>query len=189
MSEELRNFLLDEIAYPSPPAEEPEHTTPFPPKLVLASLRPRDIPTPPYSPEASPLLGSPLSLAEGEVPKLNAQPDLDTSFIVRMRKYIPGNHQQFLLHLAHSTIRPYVSASHDPGVRRAYNDCVWAIKRFRDTHIKIVTLYVIHPARSKVLVKAPEMESAPVRGTGGTSLVPLLKAYRNNTADTMFEVA
>lgn len=189
MSEELRSFLLDEVAYPSPPAEESEYSIPFPPGPVLVPLRPRDLPTPPHSPQASPLLRSPLSLAGGEVPRLSAQPDLDTSFIVRMRKYIPGNHQQFLLHLAHSSIRPYVAESRDPAVRRAYNDCVWAIKRFRDTHIKIVTLYVIHPARSKVLVKAPEAESAPVRGTGGTSLVPLLKAYRNNTAHTMFEVA
>lgn len=189
MSEELRSFLLHEAAYPSPSTEEFEHTTSFRPRPLLSSLQPRNLPTPPCSPEASPLLNSPSSFAEGRVPKLQDQLNLDTSFIVRMRKYIPGNHQQFLLHLAHSTIRPYVAASRDPAVRRAYNDCVWAIKRFRDTHIKIVTLYVIHPARSKVLVKAPEAESAPVRGTGGTSLVPLLKAYRNNTISTIFEEA
>ncbi|KAG9102415.1 hypothetical protein FS749_000005 [Ceratobasidium sp. UAMH 11750] len=186
MSEELRRFLLDEGTYPTPPAEEIDQATSLsswePPVAPLASL---NLLTPPQSPVASPvLLPTP---GTGDVPKLGPQPELDTSFIVRMRKYIPGNHQQFLLHLARSTIRPHVAACHS-SARRAYNDCVWAIKRFRDTHIKIVTLYVIHPARSKVLVKDASVESAPVRGTGGTSLVPLLKAYRNNTADTMLPV-
>ncbi|KAG9126019.1 hypothetical protein FRC07_005197 [Ceratobasidium sp. 392] len=187
MSEELRSFLLDEFAYPTPPAEETDKTMSFPPqKPIVAPLSSLNLLTPPGSPVASPvLLPTP---GVGEVPKLGPQPELDTSFIVRMRKYIPGNHQKFLLHLARSTIRPHVAVCRSPSVRRAYNDCVWAIKRFRDTHIKIVTLYVIHPARSKVLVKDAEVESAPVRGTGGTSLVPLLKAYRNNTANTVFHL-
>ncbi|KAL5634965.1 hypothetical protein ACGC1H_002857 [Rhizoctonia solani] len=186
MSEELRSFLLDESAYLTPPPEKTEMTITFPFKPITALERPTNLLTPPSSPHGSPVLGA-TSPDRGEVPKLQPQTDLDTSFIVRMRKYIPGNHQQFLLHLAHSNIRPHVAVSSNSGVRRAYNDCVWAIKRFRDTHIKIVTLYVIHPARSKVLVKDAGAESAPVRGTGGTSLVPLLKAYRNNTANTMFQ--
>ncbi|KAG9104354.1 hypothetical protein FRC06_003400 [Ceratobasidium sp. 370] len=187
MSEQLRRFLLDETAYSTPPGEEADEVTPLSSwKPVVAPLASLNLLTPPRSPVASPvLLPTPDA---GDVPKLGPQPELDTSFIVRMRKYIPGNHQQFLLHLAHSTIRPHVAACYSSSVRRAYNDCVWAIKRFRDTHIKIVTLYVIHPARSKVLVKDVDAESAPVRGTGGTSLVPLLKAYRNNTADTMLHV-
>ncbi|CAE6476346.1 unnamed protein product [Rhizoctonia solani] len=186
MSEELRSFLLDEAAYLTPPPEKMESTMSFPSKPPISLERPANLPTPPSSPYGSPVLSA-TNPDRGEVPKLQPQTDLDTSFIVRMRKYIPGNHQQFLLHLAHSNIRPHVAICSNIGVRRAYNDCVWAIKRFRDTHIKIVTLYVIHPARSKVLVKDAEAESAPVRGTGGTSLVPLLKAYRNNTANTMFQ--
>ncbi|CAE6332884.1 unnamed protein product [Rhizoctonia solani] len=184
MSDELRSFLLDETAYPTPPPEKTELVIPLPIK-PFSLERPPNLPTPPTSPYGSPVLSA--SPSYGEVPKLQPQADLDTSFIVRMRKYIPGNHQKFLLHLAHSNIRPHVAICAASGVRRAYNDCVWAIKRFRDTHIKIVTLYVIHPARSKVLVKDADAESAPVRGTGGTSLVPLLKAYRNNTANTIFQ--
>ncbi|KDN50504.1 hypothetical protein RSAG8_01002, partial [Rhizoctonia solani AG-8 WAC10335] len=184
--EELRSFLLDEAAYLTPPPEKMESTMSFPSKPPISLERPANLPTPPSSPYGSPVLSA-TNPDRGEVPKLQPQTDLDTSFIVRMRKYIPGNHQQFLLHLAHSNIRPHVAICSNSGVRRAYNDCVWAIKRFRDTHIKIVTLYVTHPARSKVLVKDAEAESAPVRGTGGTSLVPLLKAYRNNTANTMFQ--
>ncbi|GAB1521895.1 hypothetical protein RhiTH_004994 [Rhizoctonia solani] len=184
ISDELRSFLLEEAAYPTPPAEKTELSITLPLK-PLSLERSLNLPTPPSSPYESPVL-NPVS-SRGEVPKLQPQADLDTSFIVRMRKYIPGNHQKFLLHLAHSSVRPHVAVCASSGVRRAYNDCVWAIKRFRDTHIKIVTLYVIHPARSKVLVKDTDSESAPVRGTGGTSLVPLLKAYRNNTANTMFQ--
>ncbi|KAG8764136.1 hypothetical protein FRC11_004624 [Ceratobasidium sp. 423] len=185
MSDELRSFLLDEAAYLTPPPEKSELVVDLPPKPLILAERSSDLLTPPNSPHGSPVLSA-TSPSRGEVPKLQPQTDLDTSFIVRMRKYIPGNHQKFLLHLAHSNIRPHVALCSNPGVRRAYNNCVWAIKRFRDTHIKIVTLYVIHPARSKVLVKDTEVESAPVRGTGGTSLVPLLKAYRNNTANTVF---
>ncbi|QRW17908.1 indoleamine 2,3-dioxygenase [Rhizoctonia solani] len=165
ISDELRSFLLEEAAYPTPPAEKTELSITLPLK-PLSLERSLNLPTPP---------SSPMSRQFGYI------------FIVRMRKYIPGNHQKFLLHLAHSSVRPHVAVCASSGVRRAYNDCVWAIKRFRDTHIKIVTLYVIHPARSKVLVKDTDSESAPVRGTGGTSLVPLLKAYRNNTANTMFQ--
>ncbi|KAH7341803.1 Indoleamine 2,3-dioxygenase-domain-containing protein [Rhizoctonia solani] len=186
MPEELRSFLLDEAAYLTPPPEKTELVIPLPSKPLISLERSPTLPTPPNSPFGSPMLAA-TSPSRGEVPNLQAQTELDTSFIVRMRKYIPGNHQRFLLHLAHSNIRPHVALCLDSGVRRAYNDCVWAIKRFRDTHIKIVTLYVIHPARSKILVKDADVESAPVRGTGGTSLVPLLKAYRNNTANTMFQ--
>ncbi|CAE6410631.1 unnamed protein product [Rhizoctonia solani] len=185
MSNELRSFLLEEAAYPTPPAEKTELMITLPLKLLSLERSPKLL-TPPSSPYGSPVLSA--SPSCGEVPKLQPQADLDTSFIVRMRKYIPGNHQKFLLHLAHSNIRPHVGICAGSGIRRAYNDCVWAIKRFRDTHIKIVTLYVIHPARSKVLVKDADAESAPVRGTGGTSLVPLLKAYRNNTANTIFQI-
>ncbi|QRW03923.1 indoleamine 2,3-dioxygenase [Ceratobasidium sp. AG-Ba] len=187
ISEELQSFLLDEVAYPTPPAEEADDAMSLAQrKPVVAALASLNLLTPPRSRAASPTL-LPTS-SSGDVAKLVPKPELDTSFIVRMRKYIPGNHQRFLLHLADRTIRPCVAACQDSSVRRAYNDCVWAIKRFRDTHIKIVTLYVIHPARSKVLVKDADMESAPVRGTGGTSLVPLLKAYRNNTVDTMLHL-
>ncbi|KAJ1307499.1 hypothetical protein OPQ81_001598 [Rhizoctonia solani] len=167
MSDELRSFLLDESVYLTPPPEKAELAITLPSKPLISSERSPELPTPP----SSPVLRT-TTPTRGEVPKLQPQTDLDTSFIVRMRKYIPGNHQQFLLRLASSNIRPHVAACSASGVRRAYNDCVWAIKRFRDSHIKIVTLYVIHPARSKVLVKDAKVESAPVRGTGGTSLVP-----------------
>lgn len=77
----------------------------------------------------------------------------------------------------------------------AYDDAVMALKRWRDAHIIIVTQYVIVPARAvgganepgaRVIVDSAtgemvEREAKPVRGTGGTSLVPLLKIYRNNT--------
>lgn len=183
MSEELRPFLF-EAPYPSPPAEKIEMVEVHLPKSPLPLVYSPSLLTPPHSPPSSPLL-RPSCL--GEVPKLGLQPELDTSFIVRMRKYIPGRHQEFLLHLAHSNVRSHIASCDSSAVRLAYNACVWAIKRFRDTHIKIVTLYVIHPARSKVLIKDADVDSAPVRGTGGTSLVPLLKAYRDNTISTVLE--
>jgi indoleamine 2,3-dioxygenase len=86
----------------------------------------------------------------------------------------------------------------------AYDAAVLALKRWRDAHIIIVTQYVIVPARAlnganepgartyvqvdKRTGEATEVarESKPVRGTGGTSLIPLLKIYRNNTLGRLF---
>ena len=81
----------------------------------------------------------------------------------------------------------------------AYDASVLAMKRWRDGHIIIVTQYVIVPARAVNGANEPgrrvhidtttgesvEREALPVRGTGGTSLVPLLKIYRNNTLGRM----
>jgi indoleamine 2,3-dioxygenase len=63
----------------------------------------------------------------------------------------------------------------------SYNAALQALSRFRDAHIRVVTRYVICPARSKTIVRDPALDSGSVRGTGGTSLVPLLKVYRDET--------
>jgi indoleamine 2,3-dioxygenase len=101
---------------------------------------------------------------------------VDTSFIPRMRSYMPGPHQLFL---SEFPSRPSMLFRNTPSLQPSYNACVMALKRFRDNHIRIVTQYVICPARS-VPQKLGE-ESQPVRGTGGTALVPLLKVYRDTT--------
>ncbi|KAF8754132.1 Indoleamine 2,3-dioxygenase [Rhizoctonia solani] len=183
ISDELRSFLLEEAAYPTPPAEKTELSITLPLK-PLSLERSLNLPTPPSSPYESPVL-NPVS-SRGEVPKLQPQADLDTSFIVRMRKYIPGNHQKFLLHLAHSSVRPHVAVCASSGVRRAYNDCVWASSASEILTSRSLP-YMLFTRPGVRFFKDTDSESAPVRGTGGTSLVPLLKAYRNNTANTMFQ--
>ncbi|KAF8311365.1 Indoleamine 2,3-dioxygenase [Clavulina sp. PMI_390] len=193
--------------------------------LAAAPALPKDHPpvpssydplTPPLTPPATPTRAEtglsdlfPLLSLEDQ----QAKPAIDTSFNARMRSYIPQMHQDFLTELSHHSIRAFVEDRRlgavdsplDPVDLReranrielcaAYDDCVMALKRWRDAHIRIVTQYVIVPARrvgganepgARITLNAAtgeleEREAKPVRGTGGTSLVPLLKIYRNNT--------
>ncbi|CAE6427505.1 unnamed protein product [Rhizoctonia solani] len=114
---------------------------------------------------------------------VHAQEPIDTSFLGRMRKYMPGGHQLFLDHLRSLKFGPTVRAlaQDSPYLADSYNAALQALSRFRDAHIRVVTRYVICPARSKTIVRNPALDSGSVRGTGGTSLVPLLKVYRDET--------
>ncbi|KAB5595781.1 Indoleamine 2,3-dioxygenase [Ceratobasidium theobromae] len=135
--------------------------------------------TPPLTPVRSEMLVIPADLDISEPSK---EP-LDTSFLGRMRKYMPGGHQLFLEHLRSlsfgPTVRELIRGA--PHLAESYNSSIQALSRFRDAHIRVVTRYVICPARSKTIVRDPSLDSGAVRGTGGTSLVPLLKVYRNET--------
>ncbi|CAE6435297.1 unnamed protein product [Rhizoctonia solani] len=134
----------------------------------------------------------PLTPLESEAPtvipadlKISAhgQEPIDTSFLGRMRKYMPGGHQLFLDHLRSLNFGPTVRAlaQDSPHLTKSYNEALQALSRFRDAHIRVVTRYVICPARSKTIVRDAALDSGSVRGTGGTSLVPLLKVYRDET--------
>lgn len=80
-------------------------------------------------------------------------------------------------------------------LQAAYDSSVEALKRFRDGHIKIATLYIVNQARkAKSLAAAPtssevnnkgELTTDVIKGTGGTSLVPFLKECRDNTVRAM----
>jgi indoleamine 2,3-dioxygenase len=120
--------------------------------------------------------------------------EIDTSFNARMRSYMTQAHQNFLTQLERHSIRSFVDyhSAESPDLKEAYNLCVTALKRWRDAHIRIVTQFVIIPARAAAAanellcpIRANDfgtpIERIPVRGTGGTLLVPLLKVYRNNT--------
>ena len=103
--------------------------------------------------------------------------EVDTSFNARMRTYMPGEYQEFLLWLQEhaASLRSRMLWESNFVVLEAHNSAVSAMEQWRNAHIQIVTQYVIIPARQK--------QMAEVRGTGGTSLIPLLKTYRSNTAD------
>lgn len=117
---------------------------------------------------------------------MDSKEPLDTSFLGRMRKYMPGGHQLFLDHLRSLRFGPTVRGliCDAPHLAEPYNGALEALSRFRDAHIRVVTRYVICPARSKTIVRDPALDSGAVRGTGGTSLVPLLKVYRDETLRT-----
>ncbi|KAG8974200.1 hypothetical protein FRC05_007776 [Tulasnella sp. 425] len=133
-------------------------------------------------------------------PSSKAKPGSDPTFLMKMEQYMPRHHRAFLQHLraANQThVRALVASNASSGhigveLQAAYDDAVMALKRFRDGHIRIATLYIVSQARknarppatvdNQTKANAPVVEE--VRGTGGTSLVPFLKECRDNTAKT-----
>ena len=91
-----------------------------------------------------------------------------------------------------------MSTETDSLLKEAYNAAVLTLSSFRDTHIQIVTRYIIMEARKSApaenaggrvnlatassRVKGVE-EATPsgLHGTGGTSLIPFLKQTRDTT--------
>lgn len=77
----------------------------------------------------------------------------------------------------------------------AYNESVQALKEFRDSHMIIVALYIIGPAK-KMRERAEAQARAEqdieggahtaLKGTGGTDLVRFLKGVRDQTAGALF---
>ncbi|KAJ6001695.1 hypothetical protein N7522_006922 [Penicillium canescens] len=119
------------------------------------------------------------------------------NFIEEMRKYMPGPHRRFLQSLAAiSNIRTYIQSSADKSTEKeAYNAAVNELKAFRDTHIQMVTRYIVMAAKQPNPLKqdtdrvnlatasqATEKEHH-LAGTGGTNLIPFLK----HTRDTVQE--
>ncbi|KAI9295241.1 IDO-domain-containing protein [Neoconidiobolus thromboides FSU 785] len=69
------------------------------------------------------------------------------TYLYSMRAYMPGLHRKFLEDLALvSNIKEFVERNGGE-CAEAYNECVLNLKEFRDQHIKIVTRYIIVPAR------------------------------------------
>lgn len=123
------------------------------------------------------------------------------SFMSRMQTYMPKNHRLFLNHLAASprSLRSFVLGSEGEEMVKAYNGAVMALKKFRDGHMIITTLYIIGPARRAAravmeknrstnggdMQPAAASVDAPLKGTGGTDLVKFLKDTRTRTTETI----
>ncbi|XP_006459693.1 hypothetical protein AGABI2DRAFT_177540 [Agaricus bisporus var. bisporus H97] len=126
-------------------------------------------------------------------------------FLERMRSYMALGHRTFLSELRAypRQIRTYVQTiaeqqGSDSPVVHAYNIAVKALKDLRDSHMVIVTLFVIGPAR-RVKNEAAAMGAGSassagdegnndqVKGTGGTELVKFLKGVREQTADAILQ--
>ncbi|TFK42452.1 Indoleamine 2,3-dioxygenase [Crucibulum laeve] len=119
----------------------------------------------------------------------------DRGFMERMRRYMPGKHREYLSYLA-STLRSIRAlAQATPTLREPYDTAVLALKRLRDSHIRIACLYVVTMSRTtpgarggcpaiamiERLQAARSSANGPVRGTGGNELSVLLKAGRDAT--------
>ncbi|KAJ5937225.1 Indoleamine 2-3-dioxygenase [Penicillium verhagenii] len=122
-----------------------------------------------------------------------------------MRNYMPDSHKRFLEILGrHCNIRSFVMSSlAEKLLKDAYNEACLTLSAFRDTHMRIVSRYIVLAARlGAPTPQSPEnvnlaTASAQVDGlkdenpsglygTGGTALMPFLKQTRDTTKDATF---
>ncbi|KAH8990606.1 Indoleamine 2,3-dioxygenase [Lactarius akahatsu] len=135
-------------------------------------------------------------------------------FLVRMRAYMPRHHRNFLRHLAAAPrpLRAAVERTGDATLTDAYNAALAGLRRLRDAHLRIVTLYIVGPShrpppaslaatltvQAKVATGEVKdgfangtcMGSDPtlLRGTGGTDLIRFLKGVRDRTSEAALEL-
>lgn len=124
------------------------------------------------------------------------------NFLHDMREYMPGPHRRFLEDITLcANIKQYVqSHQRNRELTIAYDACLAMLVAFRDTHINIVSRYIILPsakARSNSISSAPSMKQniatsssekseggkKDLKGTGGTALIPFLKQARDETGE------
>lgn len=125
------------------------------------------------------------------------------SFILEMRKYMPGPHRRFLEHVESvANIREYVNARRkDRALVTAFDACLAMLRALRDKHIQLVSRYIIiksRESRSHSRSLSPKQSAAhrvniansiqrgnskKLRGTGGTALIPFLKQARDETGE------
>lgn len=132
------------------------------------------------------------------------------NFIHEMRSYMPGPHRRFLQHVSSvANIREYVEAhKSNRSLSIAYDACLAMVRALRDKHIQMVSRYIIvksHETRSYIRSLSPrnapnqpqpltiantrsfskngKSSRKPLRGTGGTSLIPFLKQARDETGE------
>ncbi|KAF7972437.1 hypothetical protein HWV62_18012 [Athelia sp. TMB] len=121
------------------------------------------------------------------------------AFLERMQIYMSRHHRTFLRHLSQNQrpLRDFVERSKNTGLLEAYNECVKALKEFRDSHMIVVALYIIGPAkkareqtearaRAAQETQGAAADAHALKGTGGTNLVKFLKGVRDRTAGALF---
>ena len=150
------------------------------------------------SPSSSPTFEHARSTEAGHVPP-------KAPFLARMRAYMPRHHRNFLRHLAGMPrpLRDAVARTGDAALTDAYNASLAALRRLRDSHLRIVAMYIVGPSHraptaSHALpakedagaVKGCSASGNPglLRGTGGTDLIKFLKGVRDRTSDAALEL-
>lgn len=108
--------------------------------------------------------------------------DHSNDFAARMRTYMPGPHTRFLRDVEGlANIRAFVQArSDEEQLRKAYDACLRELEIFRDKHIRIVSRYIVIPAREGA---SKDGERVELRGVGGAPLMPFLRGMRNETRE------
>lgn len=119
----------------------------------------------------------------GSVPPTPAIP-----FLVRMQSYMPRHHRAFLQHLAANPrpLRRLVEEAGDPALHEAYNAAVHALKVFRDSHVRIVALYILSPSKAR---SGTDGEKREEKGTGGTDAFKFVQGVRDQTAGALLKIS
>ncbi|ORY53995.1 Indoleamine 2,3-dioxygenase [Leucosporidium creatinivorum] len=145
-------------------------------------------------------------------------PITDSTFMVRASQYMPSFHRAFLRHLSALHLPSASNPSPIPSLRSlattypvqlrdSYDNAINSMKRFRDGHMGLVTVFIVtqakrEPGKDTVFwagweTKRLEKEAEEARrkaedgekvaekmmGTGGTDLVTFLKACRDRTVE------
>ncbi|KAI9208574.1 Indoleamine 2,3-dioxygenase [Polychytrium aggregatum] len=132
--------------------------------------------------------------------------------MLEMRNYMPGPHRAFVEAIASGpSIKEFVRTLSDVvkcqptetseqmrQVCAEFNVCVDALKSFRDSHMKMVALYIVSQSRKRTQTQtdanSPDSRSRQIpnslaaRGTGGTNLIPFLKQSRQETVDVRVDL-
>lgn len=118
----------------------------------------------------------------------------DVSFMERMRRYMPGEHRDYLSYLANTPRPARELAQKTPAVKEQYNAVVLALRKLRDSHMRIACLYIISMSRSTIIppgcpvfammrrMERQRNQEGHSKGTGGNDLSLLLKSNRDATA-------
>ena len=129
-----------------------------------------------------------------------------------MRQYMPSGHRNFLEAVTKvANIREYVM-SHPDNIKLqdAYNACLEKLVLYRNTHVQIVSRYIVIPSRAAAKCALPPNtepgtagrvpaaaadDAVPVKkekkkknvalGTGGTAPVEFLKQVRDETQKSL----
>ena len=148
------------------------------------------------------------SLTESEAEGPQAPPSRH-NFIHEMRSYMPGPHRRFLEHVSSvANVRDYVESHRlDRALSIAFDACLAMLRSLRDTHIQMVSRYIVvksresrshsrslspraapnqppppfHANAHKTFKKEQNPGGKKLRGTGGTALIPFLKQARDET--------
>ncbi|KAG6932200.1 indoleamine 2,3-dioxygenase 1, partial [Chelydra serpentina] len=120
----------------------------------------------------------------------SAAQGFSAEYLSCMRDYMPAAHRAFIQTLASGpSLRQFVLATGDAGLRAAFNRCVSALVDLRSYHIQIATKYITIPAGRCRAEQQQQLggcvhEGTSVlseRGTGGTGFMRFLKGVRDTT--------
>ena len=95
-------------------------------------------------------------------------------FLTEMRHYMLPPHRQFIEALERGpSIQAFVRSQRHahPAAAEQYNACLKLLETFRQKHIELSVRYILHQAN----------DQNDVKGTGGTTFVPLLSEARKET--------